>query len=168
MAPVTMGTLCIGSYESEDGATSHSRPVYCNMTALRPRTIVSACESSSLRPWTTSASRLMPRMYRYVHDIRQLVVVLAATTAFWLTWVKQFEVGNDCFVTFVMFVANHLTEEAATDRHSFFCFFLLRPPKALPALFGAPGASELPFVSSSPDDFLSAAIDLFRCVRSEI
>ena len=93
--------------------------------------------------------------------MRRLDVTLAATTVRWLVEQVQHEAANDCFVTLVTFVPNHLAEEAATDRHSLFCFFLLRPPKASPALFGASLASELSSASLS-DVFFKAAIDLLR------
>jgi hypothetical protein len=50
VAPVTIGTLQMGSYESAYGKTLHSLDVYCRMMELLPRTRVSACEPISIRP----------------------------------------------------------------------------------------------------------------------
>ncbi len=51
VAPVTIGTLRMGSFESACGATSHSIDVHWRTMALLPSKIVSECESISILPY---------------------------------------------------------------------------------------------------------------------
>jgi hypothetical protein len=92
-----MGPFRIGSYESAQVETSHSRLVYCMMITLLPSTIVSAWELSSIRPKVAAELSLLMRVARFIDKVRRLEVLFAATTVCIISLKVTFV---DCRVTF--------------------------------------------------------------------
>jgi hypothetical protein len=87
----------------------------CMIIALLPSTIVSACESSSMRPWVTCELSLCFAFFLCNDDMRRLFVILAETAV---------KVLVRILLDWEIAICELLTEETDASKASFLSRFL--------------------------------------------